>query len=77
MHRRIQFPTQTEQDVLELIKRRVFWLSAREGKGAPVSIAHPYDCQYVNFTREKMLEMAGQLAAQGLIKKFPLKKKNK
>jgi len=65
--RRIQFPAQTEQDVLELIKRRVFWLSAREGKGAPVGIAHPYDCQYVNFTREKMLELARQLASQGLI----------
>lgn len=65
--KRIQFPTQSEHDVLELIKRRVFWLSAKEGKGAPVSIAHPYDCQYVNFTREKILELAQKLAAQGLI----------
>jgi len=65
--RRIQFPTQSEPDVMELLKRRVFWLSAREGKGAPVSIAHPYDCQYVNFSREKMLELAHQLSAQGLI----------
>jgi hypothetical protein len=65
--KRIQFPTQAGQEVLELLKRRVFWLSAKVGKGAPVSIAHPYDCQYVNFTREKMLELAGQLATQGLI----------
>ena len=65
--KKIQFPTQAEQDVLELLKRHVFWLSAKEGKGAPVSIAHPYDCQYVNFTREKMLELAQRLAAQGLI----------
>ncbi len=65
--KRIQFPAQSERDVLELIKRRVFWLSAKEGKGAPVSIAHPYDCQYVNFTREKILELAQKLAAQGLI----------
>lgn len=63
----IQFPTQSEQDVLDLLKRRVFWLSAKEGKGAPVSIAHPYDCQYVNFTREKMIELARQLAAEGSI----------
>jgi hypothetical protein len=65
--KRIQFPTQPEQDVLELLKQRVFWLSGKEGKGAPVSIAHPYDCQYVNFPPEKMLELGRQLAAQGLI----------
>jgi hypothetical protein len=65
--KQIQFPTQPEQDVLELLKRRVFWLSGKQGKGAPVSIVHPYDCQYVNFPPEKMLELARQLAAQGLI----------
>lgn len=64
----IQFPTRPEPDVRQLIQRRVFWLSARLGEGAPVEIAHPYDCQYVNFSREKMLEMAQQLAAQGLIR---------
>lgn len=65
--RRIQFPTQAEPDVMELLKRRVYWLSAREGKGAPISIAHAYDCQYVNFSREKMLELAHHLVVQGLI----------
>src|SRR5690349_15224421 len=66
--KQIQFPSQSDQDVLELLKRRVFWLSARAGKGAPVSVAHPYDCQYVDFSREKMLELAGQLAALGLVR---------
>jgi hypothetical protein len=66
--KQIQFPTQSEQDVLEMLKRRVFWLSAKTGKGAPVSVAHPYDCQYVNFSREKVLELAQQLAAQGLLR---------
>jgi hypothetical protein len=66
--KKIQFPTQAEPDVRELIKRRVFWLSAKLGEGAPVEITHPYDCQYVNFSREKMLEMAQQLAAQDLIR---------
>jgi hypothetical protein len=66
--KQIQFPRQADQDVLELIKRRVYWLSAKEGKGAPASVAHPFDCQYVNFSREKMLELAGQLAAQGMIR---------
>ena len=65
--KRIQFPTQTENDVSELLRRRVFWLSSRLGGGAPVKIAHAYDCQYVNFTPEKMLEIAKGLAAQGLI----------
>ncbi|HLK52126.1 MAG TPA: hypothetical protein VKU42_01650 [Candidatus Angelobacter sp.] len=65
--KKIQFPTQSEQDVLEMLKRRVFWLSAKTAKGAPVSMVHPYDCQYVNFTREKILELAKKLATQGLI----------
>jgi hypothetical protein len=66
--KKIQFPTQTEQDVMEMLKRRVFWLSAKNGKGAPVSVLHPYDCQYVNFSREKMLELAQNLVAQDLIR---------
>lgn len=62
--RKIQFPAQSEDDVRELIKRRVFWL----GKNAATSVADPYDCQYVNLPREKMLELAKQIAGQGLIK---------
>jgi hypothetical protein len=65
MAKKIQFPTQNEQDVKEMLKRHIFWLSAKTGKGAPVSVAHPYDCQYVNFSREKMLELAKQLATEG------------
>ncbi|HEV2988484.1 MAG TPA: hypothetical protein VG759_08585 [Candidatus Angelobacter sp.] len=61
--KKIQFPTQSEQDVREMLKRRVFWLSA----GGLVEIAHPYDCQYVNFPAEKMIELARQLASEGLI----------
>lgn len=61
--KKIQFPSQPEQDVRELIKRRVFWL----GDSNAVEIAHPYDCEYVNLSREKMLEIAAQLAREGLI----------
>jgi hypothetical protein len=32
-----------------------------------VEIAHAYDCQYVNLNRERMLQLAGELATQGLI----------
>src|SRR5215467_14453898 len=63
--KRIQFPPQTEQDVMEMLKRRVFWLCAKSGEGAPVSVAHQYDCQYVNFSREKMIELSQNLAEQG------------
>ena len=61
--KKIQFPTQLEPDVREMLKRRIFWL----GANGPVEIAHPYDCQYVNFLPEKMLEIARRLASEGLI----------
>ena len=61
--KQIQFPAQDDNDVREMIKRRVFWL----GQKAPVEISHAYDCQYVNVNRERMLQLAGELAAQGLI----------
>ena len=61
--KQIAFPTQSNADVVELIKRRVFWLDKR----GPVEVAHPYDCQYVNFTPEDMLQAAKQLASLGLI----------
>ena len=61
--KRVQFPTQSEQEARELIKRRVFWLGQKE----PVDVAPQYDCEYVNLTREKMLELAKQLAKQGMI----------
>src|SRR5215469_2910975 len=61
----IQFPTQPETEVRELLKRRVFWLGAN---GEAVEIAHPYDCQYVNFSRDQMLALANQLAGEGLIR---------
>ena len=61
--KKIQFPSQSAQDVSELIKRRVFWLGAQ----APIEVAHPYDCQYVNMPGEKMIELAQQLASKGLI----------
>ena len=61
--RQIQFPAQDDNDVREMTKRRVFWL----GQKTPAEIAHAYDCQYTNLNRERMLQLAGELAAQGLI----------
>jgi hypothetical protein len=65
--KKIQFRMQAESDVRELLKRRVFWLGGT-GEAEAVEIAHPYDCEYVNFPREQMLALAGQLARQGLIR---------
>jgi hypothetical protein len=61
----IQFPTQSEDAVRQMLKRRVYWLGRN---GAAVEVAHAYDCQYVNFSRDQMLAMAQQLAAQGWIR---------
>lgn len=63
--KKIQFPSQAETDVRELLKRRVYWLGAKSG---PVEVAHPYDCQYVNYSPEQMLALASQLAGEGLIR---------
>lgn len=60
----IQFPRQSEADVREMMKRRVFWLGA---KGQQTEIAHAYDCQYVSYSREQMLELGRHLAEEGLI----------
>ena len=61
--KQVQFPTQSDDSVRELIERSVFWLGSQQ----PVEIGRRYDCEYVNFTREKMLELAGRIAAEGVI----------
>ena len=63
--KKIQFPTQPEETVREMLRRRVYWLGH---EGARVEIAHPYDCQYANFSREQMLVAAERLADQNWIK---------
>jgi hypothetical protein len=63
--KKIQFPAQPETDVLELLKRRVFWLGAG---GEAVEIAHEYDCQYMNLSRDQMVALATQIAGEGLIR---------
>jgi len=65
--KKIQFPTQAQGDVREMLKRRVYWLGGKVEAEA-VEIAHPYDCQYVNFSREQMLALAAHLAQEGLIR---------
>lgn len=61
--RKIEFRAQPEQEVRELLKRRVFWL----GRDTPTEIAHPYDCEYVQCARENMLDLARRMAAEGIL----------
>jgi len=60
----IQFPTQSEDAVREMLRRRAYWLGRQ---GAAVEMAHAYDCQYVNFSRDQLVAIAQQLATQGWI----------
>lgn len=55
---------QTRQDYLAL---KVYWLSGALGGSRPVWIADPRDAQYLNTTPEDLMQMAGELARQGLL----------
>jgi hypothetical protein len=55
----------TRQDYLAL---KVYWLSGVLGGNQPVWIADPRDAQYLNTTAEELMEMAGDLSRQGLLK---------
>jgi hypothetical protein len=55
----------TRQDYLAL---KVYWLSGVLGRNQPVWIADPRDAQYLNTTAEDLMQMAGDLSRQGLVK---------
>jgi hypothetical protein len=55
----------TRQDYLAL---KTYWLSGVLGGSQPVWIADPRDAQYLNTTPEALLQMAGDLSRQGLLK---------
>ena len=56
---------QTRQDYLAL---KVYWLSGVLGNNQPVWVADPRDAQYLNTTAEDLLQAAGDLSRQGLLK---------
>ena len=55
----------TRQDYLAM---KVYWLSGVLGGNQPVWIADPRDAQYLNTTPDELLQAAGELAHQGLVK---------
>jgi hypothetical protein len=56
---------QSRQDFIAL---KVYWLSGALGGGQPVWIADPRDAQYLNTTTDELMQMAGDLSRQGLLK---------
>lgn len=56
----------TEEQVRDLILRTVYWQQFVGSASAPV--ADPIDAQYLDSTREEMLNRAQRLASEGLIR---------
>ncbi len=83
LDKKLRFLAQPDDVVLGLLRRKAFWLGQQpqEGQqpadaaqsadpakpGAGVWMADPCDAQYVNQPPEKLLELAGKLAAEGWI----------
>jgi hypothetical protein len=65
--RKIQFMTQPDADITEMLKRRVYWLGAHGGRDEAVWIADPVDAQYAGVEAEKLTALARQLGSQGLL----------
>jgi len=60
------FTDTTDQEKLDFILRKVYWLSGVLGSGQPVWIADPRDAQYLNTTSQELLRVARE-AGTGLI----------
>jgi hypothetical protein len=61
------FTETNDQERLEYLLRKVYWLSGVLGAGQPVWIADPRDAQYLNTTEASLLRMAGDEAGAGLM----------
>jgi hypothetical protein len=61
------FTETNDEERLEYLLRKVYWLSGVLGEGRPVWIADPRDAQYLNTTEADLLRMAGHEAGEGLL----------
>jgi hypothetical protein len=61
------FTETNDEERLEYLLRKVYWLSGVLGSGQPVWIADPRDAQYLNTTEEDLLRMARHKAGEGLL----------
>jgi hypothetical protein len=62
------FTETNDEERLDYLLRKVYWLSGVLGEGKPVWIADPRDGQYLNTTEADLLRMAGHEAGEGLMK---------
>jgi hypothetical protein len=65
--KRFVFTDTDENERLNYLLCKVYWLSGVLGGGNPVWIADPRDAQYLNTTEQELLQAAGNDAAAGLI----------
>jgi len=61
------FTETNDEERLEYLLRKVYWLSGVLGESKPVWIADPRDAQYLNTTEAVLLRMAGHEAGEGLM----------
>jgi hypothetical protein len=60
------FTETNDEERLDYLLRKVYWLSGVLGQGQPVWIADPRDAQYLNTTESALLRMAESKAGEGL-----------
>ena len=61
------FTDTDDNERLDYLLRKVYWLSGVLGESKPVWIADPRDAQYLNATEEDLLRMANHEAGAGLM----------
>ena len=61
------FTETNDEQRLEYLLRKVYWLSGVLGESKPVWIADPRDAQYLNTTEADLLRMASHEAGEGLM----------
>jgi hypothetical protein len=62
------FTETSDEQRLQYLLSKVYWISGVLGENRPVWIADPRDAQYLNTTEEDLLRMAREKSAQGLLK---------
>jgi hypothetical protein len=62
------FTDTTDATRQEFLAMKIYWLSGALGGNGAVWVADPRDAQYLNTTEQELQRMAGDLAAQGLLK---------
>jgi hypothetical protein len=62
------FTETTDDERLNYLLRKVYWLSGVQGAGQMVWIADPMDAQYLNTTEADLLRMAADEASEGLLR---------